>query len=516
MADSYDGQLNESEKLAEIQAAVEARKTAEAVDIGLQDAPPEVPLFFIRECFEAGDTGDGLLYAVLNRGKYLLDKTGGQWYFWAGHYWKRDLLGARYAGLEVLVEKYSLLLEGAGEDFRTKILRRIRKIHSVSGGENVLTVAGRGEGGLVIQVEQFDRNPWLLACRNGVIELRTGRFRPGRPTDLISKSVPHDCQGIDAPAPLWEKFWNDVFDGDRTLSDFAQRFFGYSVTGLTVLHIFLVLIGEEGRNGKGVLAETLMHTLGPELARPVQAEMLLDQRTARSSSGPSPDIMALKGARLVFASETDKHRRFASSKIKLFSGGDRLSGRNGHDRYETHFEPTHQLILLTNNLPHAEASDRAFWDRLHLLPFNVRFVDDPKTLNERKKDKDLTEKLKGEVSGILAWLVKGCLSWQEQGLNPPPIVRAATEKARVSEDLVSGFIDACAEPPEETSAETRTLLSEAYTAFETWYASYIADSRFCPRKKEWGALMERRFVKKKVAGQLYFYGLALLEQENRN
>ncbi|MFQ5737240.1 MAG: phage/plasmid primase, P4 family, partial [Thermodesulfobacteriota bacterium] len=264
----------------------------------------------------------------------------------------------------------------------------------------------------------------------------------------------------------------------------------------------------QGRNGKGTLVETLRYVLGP-LAQPIQSEMLLDQRSARASSGPSPDIMSLKGLRIAFASETDEGRKFSTSKAKWLSGGDTLTGRNPHDRYETTFEPTHLLCLLTNHLPHAPGDDFAFWQRIHLVPFDVHFIDNPKNENERPCDKMLPEKLKAEASGILAWLVRGCIEWQRQGLNPPAVVRSATEQYRVSEDLISEFIEACCYPIEETSKDVRTQYKELYDAFEAWYGAAIGDIKFCPRKKKFSQLMAKRVKKCKVGSYVWFYGVAL-------
>src|SRR5918993_1150660 len=49
---------------------------------------------------------------------------------------------------------------------------------------------------------------------------------------------------------------------------------------------------------------------------------------------------------------------------------------------------------------------------------------------EEEHDKDLVEKLKGELPGILNWALEGCAAWQAQGLNPPLLVTEATRNYR--------------------------------------------------------------------------------------
>lgn len=512
----------------DIKDKVEARKAAEAE--GLKDEPTDdpAPPAFVRECFDANRLGDGALFARLNRGKFLHNVTANEWYAWQGNHWAVDDLRTRYPAVEATVVPRYQAEAGRLKEQRQKELTlknhdlagrlakkcalyyaRVKSLRD-DGVEKCLTWATKISDPLNIRAEEFDRDPWLLACNNGVLELRTGRFRPGRPDDKLTKAAPHVWQGPDTPAPIWEQFLIDTFGGDTELISYLQRAFGYGITGLTREHMFLVLLGE-GRNGKGTLVETLKYVLGG-LSKPIQSELLLDQRSARSSSGPSPDIMALKGPRVVFASETDENRRFSPSKVKWLSGGDTLIGRNPHDKYETEFDPTHLLCLLTNHLPHAPGDDFAFWQRLHLVPFEFKFVDDPKAADERVRVKDLPEKLKAEAPGILAWLVRGCIEWQRQGLNPPAIVRSATEQARLSEDLIAEFVGACCYPPEETSADARTQYGMAYKAFFAWYTSNIAEEKYCPKKKKWGALMERHFKKKKTGEHIWFYGISLLPE----
>ena len=86
-------------------------------------------------------------------------------------------------------------------------------------------------------------------------------------------------------------------------------------------------------------------------------------------------------------------------------------------------------------------ADFGFWERVHLLPFERSFVDrEPEAEHERLADKSMPEKLKAEASGVLEWLVRGCLRWQRDGLNPPEKVRAATEEYRRNEDLLADFL----------------------------------------------------------------------------
>jgi len=70
--------------------------------------------------------------------------------------------------------------------------------------------------------------------------------------------------------------------------------------------------------------------------------------------------------------------------------------------------------------------------RLHLVPFTV-------TIPANERDNDLPDKLKAEWPGILRWFINGCLMWQREGLNPPHVVKSATETYFEEQDAFETF-----------------------------------------------------------------------------
>ncbi|MEW6187695.1 MAG: phage/plasmid primase, P4 family [Thermodesulfobacteriota bacterium] len=421
-----------------------------------QEDPAPISPAFVLDCLRSNEDGDARLFIELHRGRFLFDLSAGVWYKWAGHHWPKDFLNEAMAGIKEVISVYGqaaqrevwlrLQADKSGNKTRAKthkenednLLKRVRALQSLNRKKNVLELAKIGTDGLGITGKEWDRDPWLLGCLNGVLELKTGTHRPGRPEDLIKTVASVEWKGLDTPAPNLNEFLSGIFDGNKELADYLQRLLGYSITGHTVEHIFPIFHGV-GRNGKGTLFEVLAYVLGP-YAGPTEAELILKQKMIRQSGGPTSDIIYLRGKRLVWISETDEGRRLNAGRVKWLSGGDTLTGRGIYDRDQVNFQPSHKLVLLTNHRPHADASDYALFQRLHLIPFTLSFVDDPQKPNERKADKSLLEKLKAESSGVLAWLVRGCLAWQKEGLNPPEAVKAATKAFQEEEDLIGQFI----------------------------------------------------------------------------
>jgi putative DNA primase/helicase len=249
--------------------------------------------------------------------------------------------------------------------------------------------------------------------------------------------------------------------------------------------------------------ETISYVMG-ELAGSIPSEMLLSQKFAKSASGPSPDIMSLKGVRMAFASEIDEGQKFSAARVKWLTGKDELVGRNPHEKYQTHFDPTHKLFVMTNTQPTAPPNDKAFWERLHLVPFLISFVNrDPQESHERRAILDLDKQVLKEAPGILSWLVRGCLLWQKHGLKPPREITKATEEYRKNEDLLADWNDECCirEPGAKDKA------TNLYQSFVQWYHDNIGKKE--PSGTWFGKQLAQKYEKSKSHGVIMYHGIAL-------
>jgi putative DNA primase/helicase len=94
-----------------------------------------------------------------------------------------------------------------------------------------------------------------------------------------------------------------------------------------------------------------------------------------------------------------------------------------------------------NHKPEIRGTDDAIWSRVKLVEFPVSFA--------QRKDDDLPNKLRQELSGVLNWALQGCLAWQRERLNPPPKVQAATEAYRKEQDTIGQFISECCQTGED-------------------------------------------------------------------
>jgi putative DNA primase/helicase len=469
------------------------------------------------KALERNEDGDAELFRNIFEKNLRYDHAEEEWYRWEDHHWRMDVLKNVLRDIEDVIKIYEkekervakLCAEAIAEGDKNAIKKwtrtlnelrgRIRALRTRARKKNVLALAACGPP-LGVTGEEWDNHPWLLPCANGVINLRTGDLHDGSREDFIKTVAPTTWEGISEEAPLWKQFLLEVFNRHGKLISYIQRLLGMALVGEVKEHIFPIFWGK-GRNGKGTLLETIAHVLGP-LAGPVQGEMLLSQNWTRSSAAPSADIMALKGRRLAWASETEEGRELNISKVKWLVGGDTLAGRPPFGKRVIEFKPTHTLFLLTNNKPKATADDYALWDRISLVPFTKSFVDNPKYADEYKADPNLPDKLKLEASGILAWLVRGCLEWQRRGLEPPEFVKMATEKYKAEEDILTMFLEECC----TLGKGLKVRAGKIYKDYRYWADGLGYDPW---SNAAFGTRMTRRFEKERTNKGIFYLGVTV-------
>jgi putative DNA primase/helicase len=508
----------------EIRRDVEKRAaTMEAMypDTGLNNGV--VSSEFIKQCLNANNLGDGLLYAAVNKDLFIFNVTEKEWLKWNGQHWEMDRHNQSFAAVENVVsrlleeanllgERISWAIKGRKKDMQNQLENRrdfiytkIESLRKPHGRNACVNFAVSNYDPITIDVESLDTNPWLLACENGVIDLRTGYFRDGRPDDYITMASPVKWVGFGKKPELWLKFLREIFNGDEELIAYIHKLLGYAITGSTREHIMPVFFGK-GRNGKGTLVRVLLHVMGP-LAGTIQSEILLRQKIQNSPAGPSPHILDLKGLRLAFASETEQGQQFSASKVKWLTGGDRLVARGLMEKKQIRFDPSHTIFLMTNNRPTVSGDDYAFWKRMHLIPFTLSYVlnksEDELEDFERIADPDLEDKLKEEITLILPWLVEGCLLYQREGLSIPTAVKKETENYRQDEDTMGQFLDGyCKIVP-----SVRTKSSEIFEVFQKWYKkNYYSKGT---SQKFFGSMMKKRFDTTKISGVVHYIGVEL-------
>jgi len=519
-------------KVEDYNKLVDARIREEELLFGdKDDSDKEITEEFFNKCINENQHGDGMIFSKLYRDDFIYNYLIKNWMVFDNHVWKKDIFQESSKAVAIVAQLFiDKAIEQSGvikkainnkackseikklKAMRSSMNKHAERLFSVKGRENCLEYARTVVDALACSGDEFDKDPWLIACKNGVVNLQSGALRDGKPSDFISKQVsvnyPDD---IYAEPENFIKFLSEITeDKNGNKRDdwvlFLQRLLGSTLIGKRKERIFVVFGGARGQNGKGTIKDIMLYILG-DLAWPIPSEMLLEQRFSKSPGGATPELMILKGTRFAVASETNENQKFSGAAVKLYSGGDPIPARAPYGKGFIKILPSHTLFLLTNHLPQMSADDSAFWHRMIKISFEWSYVLDPKETYERKADIDLWDKLIGESDKIFGWLIRGAISYQRIGLDIPDSIRLESKKYQRENDYLSDYLFARC----KKEAGAITPAADLYNDFVEWYKENINDKeKYVPNQITFGKKLKLRFGSLK-RGIVYYKDIRLLE-----
>lgn len=377
-------------------------------------------------------------------GDRLMHVHGLGWLAYDGTRWTEDHRGeAKRAVLDVLRRALADSIDD--KDLRTDV----RRCESAAGVSGVLDLAAALDP-FAATVDDLDADPHLLNCANGTLDLRTRSLRPHNPADRLTK-VTAGAYDPTVDTSVWDEFLARVLpDADERA--YLQRVVGQSVYGRVREHLFPVLIGT-GANGKGTAYGAMTHALG-DYAQVINPDLLMVRE--RGGIG-GPEMMSLLGARLVIGSETEEGRKLDEATMKRLTGGDELTARRLYSP-PVSWQPTHQLLYVTNRLPLVKGNDPAVWRRIRVVPFDV-------VVPAEERDPALPETLMLHADAVLSWVIAGHYDYEDNGgMREPASVLRATGNYQNESDSVARFItEAC-----ETSPHIHATTRELFGVWQSW------------------------------------------------
>jgi putative DNA primase/helicase len=411
------------------------------------DLPPERS----AQIAPCTDLGNGERFAARNRSFVRYCDPWKVWLVWDGGRWLND---ERCEIADLAKETIRAIHDEARASADDKVREHLAEWAWKSERaerRRAMIECARSEPGIAIVPADLDRDPWLFNCSNGTINLRTGKLREHDPNDLLTKLSPVDFD-LDTKCPLFDAFLLRIMAGDTARIDFLQAFLGYCMTGDVREHVLTFWYGSGG-NGKSVLAKIVMRVLG-DYAQKAAPDLLFGGE--RNERHPA-ELADLFGARFVLCNETRRALAWDEARLKDITGGDTIKARRMRENFWG-FEPTHKLAIFGNHRPRFHGTpDGGVQRRLRMIPFDV-------VIPKHEIDRDLDAKLWAERSGVLGWLVRGCLAWQRDGLPEPAAVTEATQSYFASEDQIGNyFAERCTFNPDNRI--TRKALREDYDAW---------------------------------------------------
>lgn len=370
---------------------------------------------------EVNDAGNAQCLLVTGGNVFKHNDSFG-WMVHNGRFWERENAQKR---LDIAITNMlqlrviDLVRAGRGEDAK-KCIPNARIVGAVRSMFDELVPC---------RVDDFDADPNLLNCRNGVVDLRTGELTAHDTSQMFTYCVNADYRP-DADTRAWEDWLLSVVDGGAEMVQYMQVLTGYSFTGLTREELFVYVFGPT-RSGKGTFTETLLELAGRPLGIGAKMSTFTDKR---SGGDQNFDLAVMRASRLVVASETEGNDWLNAAKVKNMTGGDWITCAYKHqDQFS--YRPLYTIWLLSNHKVQTDVEDDAIWGRLRLLCFpNSHLGNEDKTLKERMKSPK-------NLEAVLKWVVDGAVRYYADGLVTPAVVTGAANSAREDIDFVQKWLD---------------------------------------------------------------------------
>jgi putative DNA primase/helicase len=414
---------------------------------------------------EGGSPGRRSLSDIGN-GRRIVDSFGSSirytpgigWFIWDGSYWRPDAedLGMREVAKRVPTIIATEVAKYDDQDKKNEVLKWANQAKSNSRLNSAIESAN-SDPRVVVAVEEWDGDEYLLGVANGVINLRTGELLRGRPDLHITKRTPV------AYTPgmrnvRWEQFLDFATGGDKELQDWIQRAVGYTLTGLNNQDLMFLVYGPPG-SGKNTFVEAIVKALGTQqYSWPLDSSILADNGGATSST----DLYhwaELRGKRMVWVDELPESERIKENSIKKLTGSSEISARSPGEKPFT-FKAQAKLWVTTNHRP--MITDDAMWRRIRPIPWSKV---------PESSDPDLKAYLfdaEGGLPAVLAWAVEGAIKYLGSSARDPlgwcTAVAEAADMYRKNEDRLGMFLN---EEMKQVEGST-TRVKEVYAVYRVW------------------------------------------------
>lgn len=364
--------------------------------------------------------------------------------------------------------------------------------------------------------DNWDSDPFLLGCMNGVIDLRYGVVRKASPDERITMrvGVPFDRT---KRSELWEDTLDAIFapvidssdsatdlieaaqarhlEAQANMVSFVQRAFGYTATGDCSEECCFFIYGG-GANGKGTLTQTLSHLLN-DYHDEMPATTL---ERSKFGAGIPTDLADLDGKRFVTNAELQE-MTVNEARLKAITGRDEITARFLHEDFFS-FIPVCKIWIATNNKPKIVGQDDGIWRRIHLIPFLNKF-EGP---TDNKKLKDILREPEHQ-QGILTWLVEGSMDWYWNGLRPPQAVIDATKEYREESDVLTPFLEGrCT-----FGSTVKCVGKDLWAEYQHWCEQSSVDMLWRLGQKAFFHRIASKFQNRKNRlGQSEYFGIGLM------
>lgn len=294
--------------------------------------------------------------------------------------------------------------------------------------------------------DDFNRNPYLVNVRNGLLDIRDMSFKDHTPNYLstVQLNVEYNPQ---VDCPQFKKFLNEVLD--CKLIPLVQEIVGYLLTTNTASQKAFVFWGP-ARTGKSTLLWVVEYLLlGKKNVSNIPWQEIGDKFKTAELLGKLANVF----------SDLPSKSIDDTGIFKVVTGEDYLMAEK-KNKNPFKFKPFARLVFSCNELPRNYVDrTEGFYRRLIIVPFN-------RQIEKSKIDKALKYKFQREKEGILNWALEGLKRLYENNFefSENELTDGVKKEYKRENNNVISFVEECCEIDSLFSC-SRIELYEAYKEF---------------------------------------------------
>lgn len=246
----------------------------------------------------------------------------------------------------------------------------------------------------------LDTNPFLLGFNNGVLDLETCEFRPGKSSEFISMKCGVDYD-INYDTSLAETILNGIFT-DVTERDFMLTKLSLCLEGYNREQALTFNYGFTASNGKSFLMERFRAIMG-DYGGSFPVTLLTNKMRAAGEANSS--LIDFLNKRFLYCSEPESGSKLNTNMIKQLTG-DIIKTRGLYTTKDQEIQPTFKLFVCCNNLPNFDSYDEGIARRIFISEFSTKFCENPKKKHERQLIRYKPSELDIINKGLMTLVVK--------------------------------------------------------------------------------------------------------------
>lgn len=493
---------------------------------------------FIEKCIFDGCLGISKIFEKMYKEPQRIiftpegDKKSGSLYYWDGSLWKED----DYSFVErlmtenlvrVLRDYLAALNKEENNDPFIEIITKeassiIKKLNNGVILSNILRFSQNVISNRIFQIQK-DIHPYLLSCKNGLVDLRTGEIRPSKPEDYITKSLSTEYDK-DCDYTLFDNFVRQITSSENGPSEEKYNYLkwaiGYSLQGQPKRKLFFILYGQYGNNGKSLLTSIILDTI--EHYGSTMNESVVFETGRKTAGSHSTELCQLENCRIGVLADTKENSTIDDGQMKQYTSiTDKISTRQIYGK-QKEFKPVFVPFINTNHPIQFNTKDKAMYERFIVIDFVLSFVQEPKDENffEKPADNSLPEKLKNSKKEVLKWLIDASIYYNNnQSMDTPDSIKKSKEDFNRKVDAYSDFlartIVMCKD--KDCNHEEHSILSSKFLQI---FKEYCNENNIKKIQKKKAEDEFDKMFKVSKKGRKKYYGLSLKEdletqQENK-